>query len=39
MGSLRNPVACWARDRMIQLIPRKLIVKSLVDLGRPPEWA
>jgi 2-polyprenyl-6-methoxyphenol hydroxylase-like FAD-dependent oxidoreductase len=36
MGSIENPVGCWLRDRVIQLVPKRLILKQLVAMGRAP---
>jgi 2-polyprenyl-6-methoxyphenol hydroxylase-like FAD-dependent oxidoreductase len=36
LGSLDSPLACWLRDLLIQHIPQRVLLKSLIDLGRPP---
>lgn len=37
MGSVNNAFACWMRDQIIRFVPRRVILKSLVALGRPPR--
>jgi 2-polyprenyl-6-methoxyphenol hydroxylase-like FAD-dependent oxidoreductase len=37
LGSLQHPLACQLRDLMIRAIPERVILKSLVALGRPSE--
>jgi 2-polyprenyl-6-methoxyphenol hydroxylase-like FAD-dependent oxidoreductase len=37
MGSLVNPLACRLRDAVIQAIPERIILRSLVAIGRPPS--
>jgi 2-polyprenyl-6-methoxyphenol hydroxylase-like FAD-dependent oxidoreductase len=37
MGSIDSTVGCWVRDQIIRFVPRTVIVKSLVALGRPPR--
>ena len=37
MGAVDNPFACWMRDQIIRFVPRRVILKSLVALGRPPR--
>jgi 2-polyprenyl-6-methoxyphenol hydroxylase-like FAD-dependent oxidoreductase len=37
MGSIDNAVACWMRDQIIRFIPKAVILKSLVALGKPPR--
>ncbi|MEO8177508.1 MAG: FAD-dependent monooxygenase [Deltaproteobacteria bacterium] len=37
MGSLGNPLSCWLRDLAVQRIPERVLLRSLIDLGRPPE--
>jgi 2-polyprenyl-6-methoxyphenol hydroxylase-like FAD-dependent oxidoreductase len=39
MGSLRHPVAVWARDQVMRRVPDRVILKSLIDIGRPPQEA
>jgi 2-polyprenyl-6-methoxyphenol hydroxylase-like FAD-dependent oxidoreductase len=39
MGSLDNTLACWLRDMVIRWIPQRILLKSLIALGRPPEAA
>ena len=36
MASLENVVLCGLRDSLIRLMPERMIVKSLVAIGRPP---
>lgn len=39
IGSLENPVARWMRERVIQLVPNQVILKSLVAIARVnSEW-
>ena len=37
VGSLSNPLACRLRDRLIAAIPERVILRSLVAIGRPPS--
>ena len=37
MGSLGNPLVCWLRDLAVQRIPERVLLRSLIDLGKPPE--
>jgi hypothetical protein len=37
MGSVDNTVGCWMRDQIVRFIPRAVILKSLVALGKPPR--
>jgi len=37
MGSIDYAVGCWMRDQIIRFIPRAVILKSLVALGKPPR--
>jgi 2-polyprenyl-6-methoxyphenol hydroxylase-like FAD-dependent oxidoreductase len=37
LGSIEHPLGCRLRDLVIRLTPERLILKSLVALGRPPE--
>jgi 2-polyprenyl-6-methoxyphenol hydroxylase-like FAD-dependent oxidoreductase len=37
MGSLANPLSCWLRDLAVQRIPERVLLRSLIDLGKPPE--
>lgn len=37
MGSLGNPLSCWLRDLAVQSIPERVLLRSLIDLGKPPE--
>jgi 2-polyprenyl-6-methoxyphenol hydroxylase-like FAD-dependent oxidoreductase len=37
MGSFDNTVGCWMRDQIVRFIPRAVILKSLVALGKPPR--
>ena len=37
MGSLGNPLSCWLRDLAVQRIPERVLLRSLIDLGKPPE--
>ena len=39
LGSLSNPVAVWARDQMLKRVPDRVVLKSLIDIGRPPQEA
>jgi 2-polyprenyl-6-methoxyphenol hydroxylase-like FAD-dependent oxidoreductase len=36
MSSLSSPLARWLRDTTIRLVPERVILKSLIDLGAPP---
>lgn len=36
MSSLSSPLARWLRDTTIRLLPERVILKSLIDLGKPP---
>jgi 2-polyprenyl-6-methoxyphenol hydroxylase-like FAD-dependent oxidoreductase len=35
VSAIHNPAACWARDMALRLVPRWLILKSMVALGEP----
>jgi FAD-dependent urate hydroxylase len=37
MGSLGGKVSCWLRDLAVQRIPERVLLRSLIDLGRPPD--
>ena len=37
MCSLQGPLACWLRDALVQLVPERSLLKSLIAIGRPPE--
>lgn len=37
MASIENPVGCWLRDRAIQLIPDRAILRTLVEMGKAPD--
>ena len=37
MGSIDSAAGCWLRDQVIRFVPQSVILKSLVDLGRPPS--
>ena len=37
MGSLGNSVSCWLRDLAVQSIPERVLLRSLIDLGKPSE--
>jgi len=37
MGSVESPIGCWMRDLVIRFVPERVILKSLVALGRPPD--
>jgi 2-polyprenyl-6-methoxyphenol hydroxylase-like FAD-dependent oxidoreductase len=37
MASIENPVGCWLRDRAIQLIPDRVILRTLVEMGKAPD--
>jgi 2-polyprenyl-6-methoxyphenol hydroxylase-like FAD-dependent oxidoreductase len=37
IGSMRHAAACWMRDNTMRIVPRWLIFKSMVALGKPPE--
>jgi 2-polyprenyl-6-methoxyphenol hydroxylase-like FAD-dependent oxidoreductase len=37
MGSIDTAVGCWMRDQIIRFIPKTVILKSLVALGKPPR--
>jgi 2-polyprenyl-6-methoxyphenol hydroxylase-like FAD-dependent oxidoreductase len=36
MGALKGRVTTWLRDVVIQRVPDRVILRSLVDMGRPP---
>ena len=36
MSALSSPVARWLRDTTIRLVPERVILRSLIDLGKPP---
>jgi 2-polyprenyl-6-methoxyphenol hydroxylase-like FAD-dependent oxidoreductase len=37
MCSLQRPLACWLRDALVQLVPERSLLKSMIAIGRPPE--
>ena len=37
MGSVESRIGCWMRDLTIRLLPERVMLRSLVALGRPPE--
>lgn len=37
MCSLEGPLACWLRDALVQLVPERSLLKSMIAIGRPPE--
>jgi 2-polyprenyl-6-methoxyphenol hydroxylase-like FAD-dependent oxidoreductase len=39
MGSVRNPLGVWARDQLLKRVPDRVVLKSLIDIGRPPQEA
>ncbi|MGE0160803.1 MAG: FAD-dependent monooxygenase [Gemmatimonadales bacterium] len=36
-ASLRNPLGCWLRDRLVRHVPTSVIANSYVAFGTPPE--
>jgi 2-polyprenyl-6-methoxyphenol hydroxylase-like FAD-dependent oxidoreductase len=39
LGSMTGPVAAWIRDMVMTLVPDRVILKTLIDVGRPPQEA
>jgi len=37
VASIQNPLGCWLRDRLIQLVPDSLVLRSLVEMGKTPR--
>jgi 2-polyprenyl-6-methoxyphenol hydroxylase-like FAD-dependent oxidoreductase len=37
MGSIESRLGCWARDRAIGMMPTRMILKTLVEMGKAPE--
>jgi 2-polyprenyl-6-methoxyphenol hydroxylase-like FAD-dependent oxidoreductase len=37
ISAIHHPAACWMRDMAFRLVPRWLILKSMVALGEPPD--
>jgi len=37
MGSLRHPLGCWLRDLAVKYVPERALLRSLIDLGKPPS--
>jgi 2-polyprenyl-6-methoxyphenol hydroxylase-like FAD-dependent oxidoreductase len=37
MSSLASPLSCWLRDLAVRRMPERVLLRSLIDLGRPPE--
>jgi 2-polyprenyl-6-methoxyphenol hydroxylase-like FAD-dependent oxidoreductase len=37
MSSLASPLSCWLRDLAVRRMPERILLRSLIDLGRPPE--
>jgi len=37
IGMIRNPAVRWVRDGVIRLVPKEVILRRLVMMGRPPE--
>jgi 2-polyprenyl-6-methoxyphenol hydroxylase-like FAD-dependent oxidoreductase len=37
MCSLQGPLTCWLRDALVQLVPERSLLKSMIAIGRPPE--
>lgn len=37
VGAIEHPLVCWLRDTAIRLMPRRVILKAVVDLGRAPS--
>jgi 2-polyprenyl-6-methoxyphenol hydroxylase-like FAD-dependent oxidoreductase len=37
MSSLVSPFSCWLRDLAVRRMPERVLLRSLIDLGRPPE--
>jgi 2-polyprenyl-6-methoxyphenol hydroxylase-like FAD-dependent oxidoreductase len=36
MASLRHPLGCWLRDLAVKRLPERALLRSLIDLGKPP---
>jgi 2-polyprenyl-6-methoxyphenol hydroxylase-like FAD-dependent oxidoreductase len=39
IGSIRSPLGRFARDLAIRIVPASVILRSLIDMGRPPDRA
>jgi 2-polyprenyl-6-methoxyphenol hydroxylase-like FAD-dependent oxidoreductase len=37
MASLEHPIACWLRNRVLQFIPDRLILRTLIEMGKAPD--
>jgi 2-polyprenyl-6-methoxyphenol hydroxylase-like FAD-dependent oxidoreductase len=37
VSAIHHAAACWIRDMAFRLVPRSLILKSMVALGEPPD--
>lgn len=37
MSALSSSLSCWLRDLAVRRIPERMLLRSLIDLGRPPE--
>lgn len=37
MASLGTALSCWLRDLAVRRMPERVLVRSLIDLGRPPD--
>jgi FAD-dependent urate hydroxylase len=36
MTSIRSSAGCWLRDALVRLVPERLLLESLIAIGRPP---
>lgn len=37
MSALSSPLSCWLRDLAVRSMPERMLLRSLIDLGRPPD--
>jgi 2-polyprenyl-6-methoxyphenol hydroxylase-like FAD-dependent oxidoreductase len=37
LASVRHPMGCWLRDRVLSLVPGSLVAKSYLAFALPPE--
>lgn len=37
LGSLKSPLSCWLRDAMIRRVPERILLGSLIDMGKAPH--
>lgn len=37
MTALTSRMSCWLRDMAVRAMPERVLLRSLIDLGRPPE--